>query len=108
MPDEKSSYLDALRGIDPAEAMPFGAGATPQGSPTALSGMLSGILSMPKHLMENSQFSVDTGNYDPKEPVQAVAMMAGMGAPAAEVGAAGIFGGKLAKTADLAKLEQAQ
>src|SRR5258706_1979025 len=34
--------------------------------------------------------------------------LAGAGAPAAEAGAAGIFGGKLAKTADLGKLEQAK
>lgn len=39
---------------------------------------------------------------------QTALSMMGMGAPAAEAGSAGIFGGKLARTADLDKLSKAQ
>lgn len=101
---DNSNILAALKGVDPADAMPFGVGATPEGSPTALSSMLSGVMNLPKHLLENSQNSLDTGNYDPKVPVSAALTLMGGAAPAAEAGAAGIFGGKLARTADIDKL----
>lgn len=44
----------------------------------------------------------------PAASMESAMGLAGLGTPAAEAGAAGIFGGKLAKGADLAKLEQAQ
>lgn len=105
------------------EAMPFGTAVTPDGSPTALSGMLAGIMGIPKHLIDAAKESAahDFGppptemkDSDPvwkdplpKEAFNAALMTAGMGAPAAEAGAAGIFGGKLAKTADIEKLIEA-
>lgn len=105
---DNSSILDFLKGVNPADAIPFGAATTPEGSTTALSGMLGGIMSIPKKLVQNSQHSLDTGTYDPKVPMEAAMSLAGMGAPAAEAGAAGIFGGKLARTADLKALQEAE
>lgn len=103
------------------EAIPGGAGTTPQGDPTALSGMLSGVMNMPKHLIDAAKESA-AHNYGPGPAVQSdswvdplpaqaaqTAMaLGGMGAPAAEAGAAGIFGGRLAKTADLKALQEAE
>src|SRR4051812_36399301 len=114
MPDNLS-MLNALKGIDPAEAMPFGAAATPEGSPTAISTMLSGIMGLPKRLMDAANQAVPglrkedvTDNPNAPEPNQpmynasadtAQALM-GIGAPAAEAGAAGSLGGRLSMTAD--------
>lgn len=95
-----------------SEAIPFGAWATPDGSPTALSGMISGLFSMPKHLIDKAaefdpqDIHGSTVNVAPAAAEMALAL-AGTGAPAAEAGAAGIFGGKLAKTADVKALIEA-
>ena len=101
-------YVAALKGVPLNEAIPGGAGTTPEGAPTALSGMISGATSLPQRAIENSQNSLNTGNYDPSVPVEAAATLTGVGAPMAEAGAAGIFGGKLAKTADLKALNEAK
>lgn len=114
--------INALKGVNPADAMPFGAAATPEGSPTALSAMLSGLFGMPKHLVEGAQNATPglrrqdvtdiPGKGQPNDPLYNTSAdmamaLAGAGAPAAEVGAAGIFGGKLAKTADIKALIEA-
>jgi len=107
-----NSIINALKGVDPADAMPFGAANTPEGSPTMFGNMLSGLMGMPKHLIDAAK------TYDPQDPhgsidrlipasTETAMSLAGVGAPAAEVGAAGIFGGKLAKTADMKALIEA-
>lgn len=89
-----------------SEALPFGAGATPQGSPTALSGALSGVMNIPKHLIDSAATN-DTGAMVGPAADAAMALM-GVGAPAAEAGAAGIFGGRLSPMADLKALQEAE
>lgn len=80
----------------------------------AAGGMLGGIMNMPKDLIDASAADVGTlgdHNYDKLSagPAAEVAMtLAGGGMPMAERGAAGIFGGKLAQTADLRALQEAQ
>lgn len=75
---------------------------------------LGGIMSIPKELMDASARDVyNLGDHtQPKESVgpafEAASLLAGGGMPMAEAGAAGIFGGKLAKTADLRALNEAQ
>lgn len=93
--------------------MPFGAGTTPQGDPTALSGMISGAMDLPRQAIEGSAHDVQhLGTGEPMQSVgpawEATRMLAGGILPQAEANAAGIFGGKLAKTANLDKLAQAQ
>jgi hypothetical protein len=112
---DNSSILDALKGVNPADAMPFGAGATPEGSPNALSSMLSGLLGMPKHLVESAQQAVPglrkadvTDNPHAPEPNQPLydasaetaLNLLKTGMPAAEAGSAGMVGGRLSATAD--------
>lgn len=116
------SIIDALKGVDPADAMPFGAGATPEGSPNALSVMLKGLFGMPAHLIDAAKDSTPglrredyTDNPaapQPNKPLYDAAGetalgLAGVGTPMAASGAAGIFGGRLAKTADLRALDAA-
>lgn len=115
--------VNALKGINPAEVMPFGAAATPEGSQTALSAMLGGLFGMPKHLIESAKTATPglrrqdvtdlPGKAQPNDPLynasaETALALAGAGAPAAEAGAAGIFGGKLAKTADMKALQEAE
>lgn len=120
---DNSSILAALKGVDPADAMPFGAAATPEGSPTMLSSMLAGVMNIPKHLIDAAKkapqpglrredFTDLPGSAQPGDKLAGAAAdtsmaLAGAGAPAAEAGAAGIFGGKLAKTANLRQLDEA-
>lgn len=74
----------------------------------ATSGLINSIGSLPQRAIENSQYSLDTGNYDPSVPMETAVTLAGVGSPMAEKGAAGIFGGRLAKTADQAALSRAE
>jgi hypothetical protein len=103
------------------EAMPFGPGATPQGDPTVFSNMVKGLLGMPKHLMDaayNAPVGIPYADQSPeqqaaydnliKASTETAAGLAGTGAPAAEAGAAGIFGGRMAANADLKALREAQ
>lgn len=98
MADDNAALIAALRGQDAAAMQPE-TFANP-----AVSNALGALATLPKRAIENSQFSLDTGTYDPSVPMEAATSLAGVGAPAAEAGAAGIFGGKLAKTADIEKL----
>lgn len=97
---DRDSIIAALQNVPLTEAIPFGAGTTPQGDPTALSNMVSALGTLPQRAIQNSQFSVSTGNYDPRTSIETALVGAGGGMPAAEKGAAGIFGGRLAKAAD--------
>jgi hypothetical protein len=118
---DNSALIAALRGQD---AMPFGVGgpaepAIESGAP----GLISALLGMPKELMEASAKAVPglrrqdvtdiPGSTQPNDPMYGAAAdmamnLASSGMPAAEKGAAGIFGGKLAKTADLKALQEAE
>ncbi len=109
-----------------ADPVPFGVGgpAEPTADPSPLVGnLLAGILGIPKHLIDASANAVPglrkedvTDNPNAAEPnqplynasMQTAGSLAGLGAPAAEAGAAGIFGGKLAQTADIKALIEAQ
>lgn len=73
-----------------------------------LLGIGSSLASLPRRAIENSQFAVNTGHYDPHVPVETAMTLAGGGLPMAEKGAAGIFGGRLAKTADHTALARAE
>lgn len=75
---------------------------------TGAANMIGDLATLPKRAIENSQFALESGNYDPAVPMEAAMTLATGGMPMAEKGAAGIFGGKLAKTADLKALQEAQ
>jgi Large polyvalent protein associated domain 23 len=70
--------------------------------------MINSLATLPQRAIQNSQFALNTGTYDPSVPVEAALTLAGAGAPMAERGAAGIFGGRLAKTADQTALAKAE
>lgn len=74
----------------------------------ALGGALSNIAQLPKKAFESSEGLRTGGDYDPAPVTQASMLLMGGGVPAAEEGAAGVFGGKLARTADLSKLAEAK
>jgi hypothetical protein len=109
-----SSWVKALQNVPLSEAIPFGAGATPQGDPTLLSSALKSVATIPQRAIEGSTQDVQhlgEAGYQPQSvgpAADAAITLAGAGAPAAEAGAAGIFGGRLAKTANLDKLSQAE
>lgn len=108
-----------------ADKLPFGVAGPAEDvvDPAPVLGSLAmGVLNIPKHLIDASANAVPglrkedvTDNPNAAQPNQPMynaaadtAMaLAGTGAPAAEVGAAGIFGGKLAKTADVKALIEA-
>lgn len=77
-------------------------------------GALGGIMNVPKDMLEASARDVSVlgdHNYDKETvgPATEMAMnLAGGGMPMAEKGAAGIFGGRLAQTADLKALQEAE
>lgn len=81
---------------------------------SGVGGVLSGIMNMPKELLEASARDVSTlgdHNFEKETagPAAEMAMnLAGGGMPMAEKGAAGIFGGRLAQTADLKALQEAE
>jgi hypothetical protein len=60
----------------------------------AVAGMLGSLATLPRRAIENSQFAVDTGNYDPAVPVEAALTMMGGG-----VGGTGAKAGETALTA---------
>lgn len=85
-----------------------------KGTLGAVGDVVGGIMGLPKQFMDASARDVyNLGDHtQPKEsagPAAEIAMnLAGFGAPAAEVGAAGIFGGKLGRGADIGKLNKAE
>ncbi len=123
-----AEVIAALRG-QPQDPMPFGVGgpaepAIASGAPGLVGGLASGAYGQVKNLIDaagqapqpglrREDYTDVLGNAQPSDPLthsaaQMAISLAGVGAPAAEAGAAGIFGGKLAKTANLDKLAQAQ
>lgn len=108
-------YVKALQNVPLQEAIPGGAGTTPQGDPTLLSNMITGTLGLPKQALEAAQHDVTHNIGNPNASRETVGpafeiakALMGMGTPFAETNAAGIFGGKLAKTADLSALKRAE
>ena len=119
MPD----YSDALKPFseqDPNEAAALrvrGAvkppGGRQEGAATkALAGYIphaiGNMASLPQRAVDSARRFSETGEYDPAPIVETALSLYGANAPFAQAGAAGIFGGKLAKTADHAKLARAQ
>lgn len=65
-------------------------------------------LSIPKRFMQASEELRQGGDYDPAPAVDTMRTLLGAGVPAAEEGAAGIFGGRLAQGIDNNALKMAQ
>lgn len=79
-------------------------------SPVAnvISGMARGAAELPKKVIEASENRRLGGDYDPSPAVEVALNLAGTGMPFAAKGAAGVFGGRLAKGADTAALKRAE
>jgi Large polyvalent protein associated domain 23 len=127
---ENQTIIDLLRRantqLDAQNNEPGGADRPTPGMPSsalepamkgtlgAVGDVVGGIMGLPKQFMDASARDVyNLGDHtQPKEsagPAAEIAMnLAGFGAPAAERGAAGIFGGKLGVGADLGKLNKAE
>src|ERR1700721_225661 len=73
----------------------------------ALTGVVFNAASLPKQIMGASEQLRTTGEYNPQPAGDAMLLAAG-GLPGAEAGAAGVFGGRLARTANLKDLDLAQ
>lgn len=120
MADDNAQMIAALKGLSPADqaAMQPETFVNP-----VVQHSLAGILNMPKDLVDAAKVSA-AHNYGPSpdtmsdsdvwvdplpaQTTKAAMMLTGLGAPGAEAEAAGIFGGKLAKNADLKALNAAQ
>lgn len=120
MADNSANMVAALQGLDPANALsdPNAPMSMPMravhGAVDALGNAATNVLNLPQRMIEGSAHDVSNLG-DHTQPLQSVPpatdaamMLAGTGAPMAEAGAAGIFGGRLAKTADLKALDEAQ
>lgn len=93
---------------NPADLMPWANAAGVPQMVQALGRGLYGLAELPKKAIEASENYRTTGDYNAGPMVDLVTTLAGGGMPAAEKGAAGIFGGKLSRTADLTELANAQ
>jgi hypothetical protein len=120
MADDNANMIAALQGLDPANALadPNAPMSMPMkfahGAANALGNAASNIWNLPQRAIEGSAHDVANLG-DHTQPLQSVPpaveatrMLVGAGAPMAESGAAGIFGGRLAQTADLRALDEAQ
>lgn len=128
MPD-KAQILAALRGEPLQDAMPFGVGgpaepAIESGAPGLVSGLAKAAYAIPKNLIDSAaqnpmpglrreDYTDIPGAAQPSDSLTGASAdtalaLAGTGVPMAEQGAAGIFGGRLSKTADLRALQEAQ
>lgn len=124
MADQTQDIVNALKGLSPEDqaAMQPETFANPAVAQTMKG--LAGIATIPKHLIDaaaeapppglrREDFTDIPGSAQPGDKLAGAAAdtamaLAGTGAPAAEAGAAGIFGGKLAKGADLKALAEAE
>lgn len=126
MADDQSAMIKALRGVPP-DAMPFGVGgpAEPMADYSGGAEGLANHLAAPiKNFMDATAISTahkygpppatlstdDPPFVDPMPAAgfNAALALSGGGMPAAEKGAAGMFGGKLSPLADLRALEEAK
>jgi hypothetical protein len=81
---------------------------SPEAAQADVRGAVEDVASIPKRLYGASEQMRTEGPYNPAPAVEAVTTLMG-GAPlVAEKGAAGVFGGRLAMTADLKALHEAQ
>lgn len=92
--------------VEPSRPIPYGLNP-PEGGQKAMSAMgqllkdaAVGLVTLPQRAIENSQFSVESGVYDPSVPVEAALNTLTFGLPAAKVGAVGSAGGKLGPVKD--------
>lgn len=124
MADQTQDIVNALKGLSPEDqtAMQPETFANPAVAQTMKG--LAGIATIPKHLIDaaaeapppglrREDFTDIPGSAQPGDKLISTAAdtamaLAGTGAPAAETGAAGIFGGRLAQTADLRALKEAE
>lgn len=67
-----------------------------------------GISQLPKQIMNSSEELRAGGDYNPAPMMDMAQLLYGGGMGAAEKGAAGVFGGRLARNADLSNLDLAQ
>jgi hypothetical protein len=96
--------------------MPFGVGGPAESAveaPGIIGRITQGLMGMPKHLIDAAaQFDPNDIHGSTERVIPAAADtaigLAGLGMPAAEAGAAGIFGGRLAMGADLKALAEAE
>lgn len=93
-------YVKALQNVPLQEAIPGGAGTTPQGDPTMLSNMLSNIAGLPQRAIQGAANDVaNPGSSEAVGPATDAAMMImGGGMPMAERGALGVAGGRMPKS----------
>ena len=70
--------------------------------------VVGGLASLPQRAFEASETRRMGGEYDPGPAVEATLNLMGTGSAFAQPGAVGIFGGRLAKTADHAALARAE
>lgn len=69
--------------------------------------IIKGLLSLPERVTKSAGDFYRTGEYDPGPALETAIGMAGARFPFARSGEAGVFGGKLAETADISKLQKA-
>lgn len=100
--------------IDPIVPQPNPA-ALPQAAQDTVRALLSGVGGVAQHIgqlpqraFEASEQLRNTGEYNPAPIVETAQLLAGGGAPMAEAGAAGIFGGRLARGANLPLMHRAE
>lgn len=103
MADQIDPLAQGITGLPPQPVQDLG-----KATLSGLGGAFSTALDMPRQVMQQSENLRTTGQYDPAPMVNLLQMMSLGGMGAAEPGMAGIFGGQLAKTANLAKLEEAK
>jgi len=94
-----------------APQSPLGAQLYPswmRGAGEAVVGAAEHAAALPRRLIEQSESLRQGGEYDPAPAVETMGMLSGGATPFAESGAAGIFGGRLAQTANHAALARAE
>ena len=101
--------------LQPLAPQPPNPGLPPQSAQDMVRALLGAgadtaqhFLELPKQIFEQSENLRQTGQYDPSATVEMGQLLAGGALPAAERGAAGVFGGRLAQTANLSNLYKAK
>lgn len=108
MSDLATTIKALLGNTDP---MPFGMGSPAEpavAAPGFVMDAINSAAALPKRTIDASKHWAATGEFDPAPYADAAMTLGAGGVPMAEKGAAGIFGGRLAKTADLKALHEAE
>lgn len=90
-------------GIDPSVAAALGTGVA-----KSLWNKAKDVTGIPSRVFDAENQYQQTGKLNPAPYLEAAQLLVGTGMPMAEEGAAGIFGGRLAQKANLAKLNDAK